>query len=87
MATFPAFLIGDQIVSWLEVLRLNRNNEELIDHGALLFPEEFRKLIHFMPMGAIYTLLKEFERTRKLGDSKTNARLAPSSSSVSTASC
>ncbi|KAI1849028.1 hypothetical protein JX265_013678 [Neoarthrinium moseri] len=69
MATFPAFLIGDEIVSWMEVLRLNRNNEELIDNGAKLFPEEYRSLIHCMPLGTIYTLLKEFDRRQKLASS------------------
>ncbi|KUI56291.1 Heterokaryon incompatibility protein 6, OR allele [Cytospora mali] len=65
MATFPTFLIGKDIVSWCEVLRWNRFNEELTDVGAALFPDEFRKVIDsFMPLGTVYTMLKEFERTR-----------------------
>ncbi|POS76538.1 hypothetical protein DHEL01_v205061 [Diaporthe helianthi] len=65
MGTFPTFLVGEEIVSWSEVLRWNRCNEELIDVATVHFPEEFRSVIEtFMPLGTVYTMLKEFERRR-----------------------
>ncbi|KAH6659134.1 heterokaryon incompatibility protein-domain-containing protein [Truncatella angustata] len=85
MATFPAFLVGDEILSWMQVLRWNRCNEELMDNATAIFPEGFRSLIQFMPLGAIYTLLKDFERRRRTG-SDTSTNPVPGSSSVSTKS-
>lgn len=54
LATFPTFLVGDEIVSWSEVLRWNRCNEELIDVATAHFPEEYRKVIEtFIPLGTV----------------------------------
>lgn len=54
MATFPTFLVGEEIVSWSEVLRWNRCNEELIDVATAQFPEENRKVIEtFIPLGTV----------------------------------
>ena len=65
MASFPTFLIGSDIVSWSEVLRWNRCNEELSDVGTANFPEEYRRVLDsFLPLGTVYTMLKEFERNR-----------------------
>lgn len=65
MGTFPTFLVGEEIVSWSEVLRWNRCNEELIDVATAHFPEQYRKDIDtFIPLGTVYTMLKEFERRR-----------------------
>ena len=38
MARFPAFLIGDTIVPWKQVLRLNRMMEEFKCHPSNVFP-------------------------------------------------
>ncbi|KAJ3535949.1 hypothetical protein NM208_g6927 [Fusarium decemcellulare] len=65
MARFPAFLLGDDIVSWMQVLRLNRVNEEIKDHGADMFPDELRPLLEYMPLGSVYTFLKEFDNRQK----------------------
>lgn len=65
LGTFPTFLVGEEIVSWSEVLRWNRCNEELIDVASAHFPDEYRKCIDsFIPLGTVYTMLKEFERRR-----------------------
>lgn len=54
MATFPTFLVGEEIVSWSEVLRWNRCNEELIDVATAHFPSEHRKAIEtFIPLGTV----------------------------------
>lgn len=61
LARFPAFLLGDSIVSWMQVVRMNRATEELVDNGSSVFPEEFRKALNFFPLSTVYTLLVEFE--------------------------
>lgn len=65
MARFPAFLLGDDIVSWLQVLRLNRVNEDIKDHGADMFPDELRPLLEYIPLGSVYTFLREFDQRRR----------------------
>jgi hypothetical protein len=65
-ARFPAFLLGDDIVNWMQVLRLNRVNEDIKDHGASMFPDELRPLLEYMPLGSVYTFLKEFDMRQKL---------------------
>lgn len=66
MAAFPTFMVGDGIVSWMQILRLNRVNEDIKDHGAEMFPSELRPLLEYMPLGSVYTFLKEFDRRQKL---------------------
>ncbi|KAM0201489.1 hypothetical protein ACHAQI_011284 [Fusarium lateritium] len=66
MASFPTFMVGDGIVSWMQILRLNRVNEDIKDHGAEMFPSELRPLLEYMPLGSVYTFLKEFDRRQKL---------------------
>ncbi|KAF5660765.1 heterokaryon incompatibility protein [Fusarium denticulatum] len=44
-AQFPTFMVGDGIVSWMQILRLNRVNEDIKDHGAEMFPSELRPLL------------------------------------------
>lgn len=54
MGAFPTFLVGEEIVSWSEVLRWNRCNEELIDVSTAHFPSDFRQLIEtFIPLGTV----------------------------------
>lgn len=65
MARFPAFLLGDDIVSWIQVLRLNRVNEDIKDHGADMFPDELRPLLEYMPLGSVYAFLREFDQRRR----------------------
>nr|WOD46322.1 hypothetical protein [Trichoderma atroviride] len=68
-ARFPAFLLGDDIVSWMQILRLNRANEEIRDNGAEMFPDELRPLLEYLPLGSVYAFLKDFDnRQRMEGD-------------------
>ncbi|KAH8893108.1 hypothetical protein GQ53DRAFT_745976 [Thozetella sp. PMI_491] len=85
MATFPAFLLGDEIVSWLEVIRWNRSNEELIDSGTALFPDDYRDVIDkFMPLASVYTLLREFEKRKAAGTLQLGLPPTPRTNSFST---
>lgn len=65
MARFPAFLLGDDIISWMEVLRLNRVNEDIKDNGAAMFPDELRHLLEYMPLGSVHAFLQEFEMRQR----------------------
>lgn len=92
-AKFPAFLLGDSIVSWKQVVRMNRATEELADNGASVFPEEFRKALNFFPLSTVYTLLVELEkRETSEGDaddqisSTASTRSVPWSSTLSRSS-
>ncbi|KAF7554089.1 hypothetical protein G7Z17_g3168 [Cylindrodendrum hubeiense] len=85
MARFPAFLLGDDIVSWMQVLRLNRVNEDIKDHGADMFPDELRPLLEYMPLGSVYAFLKEFDRHQRL-ESRVPAMLTTTTSSVRSSS-
>ncbi|KAK1241842.1 hypothetical protein MKX07_007665 [Trichoderma sp. CBMAI-0711] len=84
-ARFPAFLLGDDIVSWMQVLRLNRVNEDIKDHGADMFPDELRPLLEYMPLGSVYTFLKEFDN-RQRQEGGTPAMLTTTTSSVRSSS-
>ncbi|KAH6970629.1 hypothetical protein BKA56DRAFT_596678 [Ilyonectria sp. MPI-CAGE-AT-0026] len=84
-ARFPAFLLADDIVSWMQVLRLNRVNEDIKDHGADMFPDELRPLLEYMPLGSVYTFLKEFDAHQRL-EGTTPAMLTTTSSSLRSSS-
>lgn len=85
MARFPAFLLADDIVNWMQILRLNRVNEDIKDHGAEQFPDELRSLLDYMPLGSVYTFLKEFDGRRRL-DANAPAMLTIASSVRSSSS-
>ncbi|KAL7789142.1 hypothetical protein V8C37DRAFT_218765 [Trichoderma ceciliae] len=84
-ARFPAFLLGDDIVSWMQILRLNRVNEDIKDHGADMFPDELRPLLEYMPLGSVYAFLKEFDN-RQRQEGITPAMLMTTTSSVRSSS-
>lgn len=65
LARFPAFLLGDDIVSWMQILRLNRVNEDIRDHGANMFPDELRHLLQYMPLGSVITFLQDFDQRQR----------------------
>ncbi|KAH7174834.1 uncharacterized protein B0J16DRAFT_185623 [Fusarium flagelliforme] len=80
MASFPTFMVGDGIVSWMQILRLNRVNEDIKDHGAEMFPSELRPLLEYMPLGSVYTFLKEFDRRQKVEEGRPPMCSTPASS-------
>lgn len=67
MATgrFPAFLIGDTIVSWKQILRINRFMEEFKESKSDLFPARLSAMVAELPLGTIHALLDEFAKRRK----------------------
>ncbi|KAF4964398.1 hypothetical protein FSARC_7663 [Fusarium sarcochroum] len=66
MARVPTFLIGDSIVSWAQLLRLNLAMEEFKDFESNVCPASTRPLIHEFPLGTIHALLDEFEKRKKM---------------------
>ncbi|KAL7957570.1 hypothetical protein V8C34DRAFT_314736 [Trichoderma compactum] len=84
-ARFPAFLLGDDIVSWMQVLRVNRINEEVKDHGAYIFPDAMRTRLEYLPISSAYAFLKEFDN-RQRHDGTTPAMLTTTSSARSSSS-
>lgn len=65
-ARYPAFLIGDRIVSWTQVITLNRLLEELKDNESLVFPPDLRPVAQSWPLGTIYTMLKHYEERKRM---------------------
>ncbi|EFX03906.1 hypothetical protein CMQ_834 [Grosmannia clavigera kw1407] len=66
MARVPTFLIGDRIVSWKQILRLNLAMEEFKDFESDVCPASTRPMIHEFPLGTIHELLDEFEKRKKM---------------------
>ncbi|KAF4975192.1 hypothetical protein FZEAL_8000 [Fusarium zealandicum] len=66
MARVPTFLIGDSIVSWKQLLRLNLAMEEFKDYESNVCPASTRPLIHEFPLGTIHALLDEFEKRKHM---------------------
>ncbi|KAK8033891.1 heterokaryon incompatibility protein [Apiospora marii] len=86
LARYPAFLIGDRILSWNQVLAANRIAEEIRDHDSDVCPPEMKHLMHEWPLGTVYTLLREHEKRQRLerqqpGYSKTSSLSTTSSKS------
>ncbi|KAK7414582.1 hypothetical protein QQX98_006610 [Neonectria punicea] len=70
MARFPSFLIGDTIVPWKQVLRLNRMMEEFKYHPSDVFPPELSAMIADLPLETAHKLLDEFAKREALEDAK-----------------
>lgn len=62
---FPAFLIGDTIVSWKQILRINRFMEEFKEAKSDVFPQRLSAMIAELPLGTIHALLDEFAKRRR----------------------
>ncbi|CAN8097123.1 unnamed protein product [Discula destructiva] len=65
MANNPAFMIGERIVTWRSILRLNRILEEFKDNESDIFPGQFRPAIAELPLGTVYELLEELMRRKQ----------------------
>lgn len=87
LAKVATFLIGDAIVSWKQLLRLNLAMEEFKDYPSNVCPPETRPLIHNFPLETIHTLLDEFERRKAMEKAEgLNRSMAPSYDSKDTGS-
>ncbi|KAJ9158233.1 Heterokaryon incompatibility protein 6, OR allele [Coniochaeta hoffmannii] len=83
MARVPTFLIGDSIVSWKQILRLNLAMEEFKDHESNVCPASTRPLIHEFPLGTIHELLDEFEKRKGMAKVESLNSLSVSGSATS----
>ncbi|KAI8285725.1 hypothetical protein K4K60_001028 [Colletotrichum sp. SAR11_57] len=70
LARFPTFLIGDIIVPWKQVLRLNRMLEEFKYKESNTFPAHLRPLVADLPLESAAKLLDEFARREALEEAK-----------------
>ncbi|KAL2753499.1 hypothetical protein ACRALDRAFT_1082928 [Sodiomyces alcalophilus JCM 7366] len=69
-ARFPAFLIGDTVVPWKQVLRLNRMMEEFKYHPSNVFPADLSAMIADLPLETAHKLLDEFAKREALEEAK-----------------
>ncbi|KAI1848146.1 hypothetical protein JX266_005859 [Neoarthrinium moseri] len=65
MARYPAFMVGDAIVSWEQVLRLNRFLEEVKERESYVWPAKLKTGIYEWPLDTIHMLLDEFNKKRR----------------------
>ncbi|KAL6867074.1 heterokaryon incompatibility domain-containing protein [Trichoderma novae-zelandiae] len=70
LARFPTFLLGDVIVPWKQVLRLNRMMEEFKYHPSVVFPKELSAMIAELPLETAHKLLDEFARREALEEAR-----------------
>ncbi|KAL4728061.1 hypothetical protein ACLX1H_004776 [Fusarium chlamydosporum] len=66
MARVPTFLIGDAIVSWKQLLRMNLAMEEFKDYPSNVCPVTTKPHITEFPLGTVHALLDEFEKRKKM---------------------
>ncbi|KAH8645834.1 hypothetical protein BX600DRAFT_478054 [Xylariales sp. PMI_506] len=79
LAKVSSFLIGDAIVSWNQLLRLNLAMEEFKEYESDVCPAETRPMIHEFPLETIHVLLDEFEKRKRLDElNGLNRSLTPS---------
>ncbi|KAK6853837.1 hypothetical protein PG995_010649 [Apiospora arundinis] len=83
LARYPAFLVGDRILSWNQILAVNRISEEIHDHESDVCPPEMKYLIHEWPLGTVYTLLREHEKRQRLEKQQPGYSKTPSLSTTS----
>lgn len=76
MARYPAFLIGDRIVSWKQIITFNRLLEELSNESAV-FPSGLRPVAQSWPLGTIYTMLRHYEEKERRQDEEHNTKSGP----------
>ncbi|KAL7911375.1 heterokaryon incompatibility domain-containing protein [Trichoderma velutinum] len=70
LARFPTFLIGDIIVPWKQVLRLNRMMEEFKYHPSEVFEKELSAMIAELPLETAHKLLDEFAKREALEEAR-----------------
>ncbi|KAF7545214.1 hypothetical protein G7Z17_g9351 [Cylindrodendrum hubeiense] len=70
LSRFPTFLIGDTVVPWKQVLRLNRMMEEFKYHPSDVFPPHLSAMIADLPLETAHKLLDEFAKREALEDAK-----------------
>ncbi|KAF3809608.1 hypothetical protein GCG54_00012894 [Colletotrichum gloeosporioides] len=82
-ARFPTFLVGDIIVTWKQMLRLNRLIDEFRYKPSNVFPLELRDKMAELPLETTYKLLDEYDKRKTLEESKILKDYAESSRTTS----
>lgn len=73
LSRFPAFLLGDEIVSWMQMLQWNRMNEEFEKAGSQYIPKQVEaavKKIAKVDLRVVHIFLDELERRRAKNDKR-----------------
>ncbi|KAI6351576.1 hypothetical protein MCOR25_009859 [Pyricularia grisea] len=82
-ARYPAFLIGDVILPWKQVLRVFRFIEEFKYQESEIFPKELQDHMALLPLESTQKLMDEFSRKQAREEAKI---LAVASSRATTSS-
>ncbi|ETS84755.1 hypothetical protein PFICI_02780 [Pestalotiopsis fici W106-1] len=69
-ARYPAFLVGDTILSWRTILRLHRMLEEVKYADSENFPKKHQHLVPTLPIEAVQALLDDFARRSAMEDTQ-----------------
>ncbi|KAF3760931.1 hypothetical protein M406DRAFT_334552 [Cryphonectria parasitica EP155] len=83
LSAFPAFLLGDEIISWQQMLQWNRTDIEFEKAGAQGICKEFLEAIRVMPkmdIAVVFTLLDAYDRRRGRYIARDLMNMTPSSS-------
>lgn len=70
MSKFPAFLMGDEIISWMQILKWNRLNEEFKERGCVHMPDDVKIIAEMIDIGTVHTLLEDFNKRRDKSDQR-----------------
>lgn len=81
MSQFPAFLMGDEIVSWMQVLKWNRLNEEFKERGCVHMPDDVKIIAEMIDIGTVHTLLEDFSKRRDKSDQRGLVKVSSSATS------
>lgn len=81
MSNFPAFLMGDEIVSWMQMLKYIRLSEEFKERGCVHLPDDVKIITELIDIGTVHTLLEDFNRRRDKSDQRGLVKVSSSASS------
>lgn len=81
MSKFPAFLIGDEIVSWMQMLKYIRLSEEFKERGCVHLPDDVKIITEIIDIGTVHTLLEDFNRRRDKTDQRGLVKVSSSTAS------
>lgn len=70
MSKFPAFLMGDEIISWMQILKWNRMNEEFKERGCIHMPDDVKIIAEMIDIGTVHTFLEDFNQRRDKTDQR-----------------
>ncbi|KAI4595233.1 hypothetical protein KJ359_007209 [Pestalotiopsis sp. 9143b] len=65
-AKYPTFLLQGRVITWMQVLRMNRALEELVNNGAEYLPADSRERLNLFALDTIFIFLDAFEARSKV---------------------